>query len=58
MDYETFATFARTYGLVYLTLLFVGVLVYALWPRNKKKFDEQARIPLEDELPDSKRKKG
>ena len=28
---------------------FTGVLVYALNPRNAKRFDEAARLPLEDE---------
>ncbi|MBT5047326.1 MAG: cbb3-type cytochrome c oxidase subunit 3 [Rhodospirillaceae bacterium] len=49
MDYETIAAFARTYGLVYLTILFIAVLAYALWPRNKKKFDHAARIPLRED---------
>ncbi len=49
MDYETFAAFARTYGLVYLTILFIAVLAYALWPRNKNKFDRAARIPLRED---------
>lgn len=49
MDYETISSFARTYGLVYLTVLFVGVLAYALWPRNRKKFDDAARIPLKED---------
>ena len=49
MDYEGFAAVARTYGLVYLLVVFVAVLAYALWPRNRKKFDEAARIPLRDD---------
>jgi cytochrome c oxidase cbb3-type subunit 4 len=49
MDYETFAAAARTYGLVYLVVLFAGVLVYALWPRNRKKFDDAAHIPLRED---------
>ena len=49
MDYETFASFARTYGLIYLSILFVAVLAYALWPRNKSKFDDAARIPLRED---------
>jgi cytochrome c oxidase cbb3-type subunit IV len=28
--------------------LFVAVLVYALWPRNRADFDKAAKIPLED----------
>tara|TARA_R110000787_G_scaffold141421_2_gene254960 strand:+ start:736 stop:894 length:159 start_codon:yes stop_codon:yes gene_type:complete len=46
MDYETARTFAGTWGLVGLFALFVGIVAYALWPRNRKKFDDAARIPL------------
>ena len=49
MDYESFAVLARTYGLVYLLTMFAGVLVYALWPRNRKKFDDAAHIPLRED---------
>ena len=49
--YDAFRQFAATYGLVYLFALFLGVVVYALWPRNKKKFDDAAHIPLRDDLP-------
>jgi len=49
MDYESFATVARTYGLVYLGIMFAGVLAYALWPRNRTKFDDAARIPLKED---------
>ncbi|PQA88882.1 cbb3-type cytochrome c oxidase subunit 3 [Hyphococcus luteus] len=47
--YETLAKFAQTWGLLLFVLAFVLVLIYALNPRNKKKFDEAKRIPLEDE---------
>ncbi len=46
MTYESVSVFAQTWGLVYLVVLFAGVLVYALRPGAKKKFDEAARIPL------------
>jgi len=48
LTYQDASYFAQTYGLVYLFGLFVIVLVYALWPKNKKKFDEAANIPLEE----------
>jgi cytochrome c oxidase cbb3-type subunit IV len=28
--------------------LFVAVLLYALWPRNRVTFEQAARLPLED----------
>ena len=49
MSYEQVVYFSETYGLVYLVILFLGVLVYALWPRNKAKFDAAARIPLQED---------
>jgi cytochrome c oxidase cbb3-type subunit 4 len=28
---------------------FVGIVVYAVWPGNRERFEEAARLPLEDE---------
>lgn len=47
--YETVAGFAQTWGLVYFVVLFAGVLAYALWPRNAKRFDDAAQIPLRED---------
>jgi len=46
--YHTLSSFAQTGGLVMFVLLFSGVLVYALWPRNQAKFDAAARAPLNE----------
>jgi cytochrome c oxidase cbb3-type subunit 4 len=29
--------------------LFVAIVVYALWPRNKAKFDAAAKMPLRED---------
>jgi len=47
--YEFFARFAQTWGLVYFVVLFIAVLVYALWPSRQKQFDESARVPLRED---------
>ena len=47
--YRAVAEFAQTWGLVYFVVIFVVVLVYALWPSRKKQFDEAARIPLRED---------
>ena len=47
--YQFFAQFAQTWGLVYFLVLFIAVLVYALWPSRQKKFDEAARVPLRED---------
>lgn len=49
MDYQTVSEFAKTWGLVYMVVLFVGALIYALRPSAKKKFDEAARMPLRED---------
>ncbi len=49
MTYEGVTYFSQTWGLVYLVILFAGVLIYALRPSAKKKFDDAARIPLQED---------
>jgi len=49
MQYEHIAHFAATYGLIYLVILFAGALAYAFWPSNAKKFEDAARLPLEED---------
>lgn len=50
MTHQTASAFAQSWGLVYLLVLFIAVCAYALWPRNKEKFERAARIPLEEDL--------
>ena len=49
MSYEEAVYFAKTWGLVYLVILFIGALVYALRPSAKAKFDHAANIPLKED---------
>jgi len=49
MDYNTIAEFAQTWGLVYMMVLFAGVLIYAFRPGAKKTFDRAAQIPLKED---------
>lgn len=49
MTYETVLNFSQTWGLVYFVAVFVGVLIYALRPSARKKFDRAARLPLEED---------
>lgn len=48
MSYEQATHFAQTWGLVLLAVCFGLALIYALWPGNKKKFDDAARAPLDN----------
>ena len=47
--YKMLAEFAQTWGLLYFLAVFTAVLLYALWPSRKKKFDEYARMPLRED---------
>ena len=47
--YAFFSQFAQTWGLVYFVAIFLAVLAYALWPSNQKRFDESARLPLQED---------
>lgn len=41
--------FADSWGLLFLTLFFLGVIVYAFRPGGKKSADQAARIPLQED---------
>ena len=49
MSYAEATHFAQTWGLALLALIFVGVLIYALWPGNREKFKRASETPLQDE---------
>ena len=49
MDYQTMRTFADSWGLLFLVIVFVVVVIYTFRPGSKKKADEIARIPLKDD---------
>jgi cytochrome c oxidase cbb3-type subunit IV len=35
--------FSKSFGLFYLIALSIAVLIYAMWPSNKKRFDDAAK---------------
>ncbi len=49
MTYETLSHFAQTWGLVYFMAIFAGVLIYALRPKARAKFEDAARIPFRED---------
>lgn len=56
MTYEQVASITQVAALLLFVVLFAGVLVYAFWPGNKKRFEEAARLPLEkDPDPDQEK---
>jgi cytochrome c oxidase cbb3-type subunit 4 len=41
----------RQVWVVWLVLLFLGIVAWVYWPGRKPKMDRDARIPLEDDEP-------
>ena len=39
VDHQSLVGFAKSWGLFYLVAMAIGVLIYALWPANRKRFD-------------------
>ena len=59
MTYRAATVLSQTVALILFVALFVAVIVYVFWPGNKKKFEEAAQLPLEndsDDEPDGGRK--
>jgi cytochrome c oxidase cbb3-type subunit 4 len=40
IDHNTLVGFAKSWGLFYLIAMFIGVVIYAFWPSNRKKFND------------------
>jgi cytochrome c oxidase cbb3-type subunit IV len=59
MDYETVVMVSQIAGLLIFVGLFAVVLVYALWPGNKKRFEQASRLPLDqDDSPQEESQRG
>jgi cytochrome c oxidase cbb3-type subunit 4 len=60
MTHADIVQLVGTYGQLYIFGIFLIAAAYALWPRNKAKFDHAARIPLDDDRlgPGPRRKTG
>lgn len=49
MNLDELYEFARSFWIVWLMVLFVGIVWWVYRPKNRKGFEEAARIPLEDD---------
>ena len=49
MDYNTFRQFADSWGLVYLTLLFLGIVLFTFRPGSRKIAEDVSQIPLRED---------
>ena len=47
MTYDVIATYSQVTSLLMFVAMFLGVLVYALWPSNGKRFEMVQRQALD-----------
>lgn len=47
MTYDTVATFSQVTSLLMFVAMFIGVVTFAVWPRNKARFEEAQRQALD-----------
>lgn len=53
MSYDSLAHIVKLSGTVFFTGFFVLTIVYALWPKNKARFERAAQLPLlQDDTPE------
>jgi cytochrome c oxidase cbb3-type subunit 4 len=43
------ATLITTFWTPIFVAIFLGILAYALWPGNREKFEDAARMPLRED---------
>ncbi len=49
MDYSLLRQFADSWGLLYLVLLFIGVIAFAFRPGSKERAEDIAQIPFKED---------
>ena len=49
LEHAFLVALSKSFGLFYLIALSVIVVTYAMWPSNKKRFDDAAQSILHDE---------
>ena len=49
LTHEWTSAFAKSFGLIYLIALSIGITTYAFWPSLGKRFDKAAKSVLHDE---------
>ena len=49
IDHDLLVAFSKSWGLFYLLAFAAAVLVYALWPSNRHRFEEAKKRILEQD---------
>jgi len=54
MEYEPLRQFADSWGLVYLVVIFVAIVIFNFRPGTKERAQELAQIPFREDDPHDK----
>jgi cytochrome c oxidase cbb3-type subunit 4 len=49
MDFDSIYQLLRSLWLVWLIVLFLGIVAWVMWPKRKKELEDQAQIPFKDD---------
>jgi cytochrome c oxidase cbb3-type subunit 4 len=49
LDYQSMRTFADSWGLLYMFLIFCGVVLWVLRPSARKSGEDAAQIPFKED---------
>lgn len=58
MTYETIATFSQVTSLLMFVAMFLGIVAYAMWPKNKARFEAVQRRALDLDTAATLRQRG
>ena len=50
MNIESLGQILTSIWTIWAFVLFAGILAWALWPANRRRFEQDAHIPLKDEV--------
>jgi cytochrome c oxidase cbb3-type subunit 4 len=53
MDYHQLREFADSWGLIYLFIVFIAVIMFVFRPGSRRKADEIAQIPFKEDSKDA-----
>ncbi len=48
---QEFYEFVRSAWVIWMMALFIGIVVWVLWPSRRRKYRDAAQIPLKDDEP-------
>lgn len=54
MELESVYGIFRSFWVVWLMAIFIGIVAWAFWPKRKQQLEAHGRIPLDDDTDDQR----